>query len=480
MAQNTNSAAYLRLKPLENTNIGGIVQEHIRYWNKTKSEEEARALAEKARQQEFDRKKAEVEGKAFDDNLAKMKLEDSQGYFRHNIVESFNSDIPYFTELGEKASKGDNNAKIELAQGLSEYKQVTSLDKLLQAKATALTENAKDFNKVLDKPTLDFLKSLENNEYYFDNRKIVMPNETLSIAEMTSKLNGLQFSGNYSYAESGKKIADAITQASSNGNIQRTPNNAREGTLLWKSELDNNPILLKTEALKAGFTSPTELDEVQKNQLAQNLYKTYSEPSLKQVDNSLANAAKNSTLATQALTRRKTGLEIDKLENATPETGITGVATPTKETYMGYIELNPKVLAKGGKSNINVKEVNSVSVSNAETIPLVKTEEYRNEKGEYIKGKNIDNFTPSSYTRDRYNRMVVSGSHVVVKSISEKVDASDDTKEPSNAQTQVIPEQRERVVVIVPKDQEGIFAKAGNMTLDELNSNISKKAGILD
>ena len=78
MPQQTTAAAFKQLKPLQGSNTGAIVQEHIRYWTKYKDDQEARGLAQKSKEAEFKRKR---DGKSFENYQGLAGIE-AKGYFK--------------------------------------------------------------------------------------------------------------------------------------------------------------------------------------------------------------------------------------------------------------------------------------------------------------------------------------------------------------------------------------------------------------
>ena len=125
--QVTTASALTRLRPVSQPNIGGIVQEHIRYWAKNKSEEEAKELERQAKENEFRRKANEQAFKDFEG----LQPEDNAGFLQSQIVARFEENKPYYVKLAKAAANGNMDAKLKLADEKRKIGSVVSANKNL-------------------------------------------------------------------------------------------------------------------------------------------------------------------------------------------------------------------------------------------------------------------------------------------------------------------------------------------------------------
>ena len=105
MPQNTNSIAFLNTKPIA-SNVGKIIEEHIRYWTKYYDDQEAQRKKEEALQKEFERKKS----KGVFDLYSGLADADVNGYFLEQINRYKESKSDYWLELSKGVWAGDDVA----------------------------------------------------------------------------------------------------------------------------------------------------------------------------------------------------------------------------------------------------------------------------------------------------------------------------------------------------------------------------------
>jgi hypothetical protein len=258
--QNTNSAAYNQLRPLEGNSLGAINEEHIRYWKKYDDDAEALAKAQKAQQDEYARKLAESQGKDYDTLLSKLKLEDSDGYKREQIVGDFNSKREYLGGLAKQAAMGDEGARLKYYAELDKYKELTSLDKTM---ATVGGTNLKggrdaaDFNPATDEPIMKMLESFIDGQYMVKNGDLVIPDPqdpTRTIkknpSEIKNFLLGAKFSGKFEPTVFGNTIAGTIKLDDDNGNRRLTKDIENTATIKTLNAFEQNDVALRSYAFQ--------------------------------------------------------------------------------------------------------------------------------------------------------------------------------------------------------------------------------------
>ena len=163
MPQNTNSSAFLKRKPLENTNIGSIVEEHIRYNNKVKSDEEAKRLAREASEREFRRKLSNDRKK----DLPELAVGDAEGYYKDQRVKVFEQEASELADLKKKyIQNGDKDALQKLDQRAQFYKSANETTKAFQEYGKYILENKENlFNPDLDQEKIDRFDKLSKGNY---------------------------------------------------------------------------------------------------------------------------------------------------------------------------------------------------------------------------------------------------------------------------------------------------------------------------
>lgn len=358
MAQKTTASAFTRLKPLSGTNLGAIVEEHIRYWNRVKDEKEAKKLADQARQDEFARKIAESQGKAFDVLMAKapIALGDSKGYLRDQNVKDYIENQPALAELARKAVEGDTEAKILYSNKLLELRERTSLDKIFETQALALTEQANDYNDAVDRGDLEFFQGLLKNFYAIKDGKFITLNETFTVSELKDRIQSLKFSGKVDFNELGADIAKNIKLTDVNGNRIIDSQIDLVGTRNARSQLLKSETILKSWAFAKGIPREEldDLDEIAVANLSKSFYEEKIRPSLQTKDNTLANQARRSTEAGKLLDREKKEQALIKpsLTISTDENG-----KPLKSINTGKFGIFKGKLFKTGKDGVSVTKV---------------------------------------------------------------------------------------------------------------------------
>lgn len=344
MAQNTNASALIRLRPLENTNTGQLVEEHIRYWRRYKDAGEAQKRAEEARRREFQRKVNKDTFELYDG----LTPEENAGFLNAQIIDNFERNKPYYVELAKRASGGDVNAMVQLADEKRKIESATKVNKVYSEKIQALEEQkAKgEFNDVLDTQLDKFKNSLMQGKYRFNpdwSLDIYDPNDDEIIRLSSSALFNndflnSQFNKKADFVGNGRTIAQNLLD-SEDGTKEVTAQTRLDGIRLVKSLFGQDNVEARTwfgNAKRDGLvdiqTPFGELSEVEKNQLAETYYDQNVATQLEEIikDSSLDDAIKRQRLANLRKTGQRTQQLIDK-GNRDADENRTTISASTDE-----------------------------------------------------------------------------------------------------------------------------------------------------
>lgn len=339
MPQNTNAEALIRLRPLQNTNIGGIVEEHVRYWKKTRDAEQAEKLARQAKEAEFNRK---INKDTFEIYNG-LQPEENAGFLNDQIVTNFEKNKPYYMALAKASANGNIDARLALADEKRKIESAVKINQTYSEKIKELETQKRSgvFNEVLDSDIERFKTSITQGKYKLN------PDWTLDIYspaledQLKSNSSGLfkdgiiklnsstlfnndflnsSFNKKAEFNKNGKLIAQNLLD-SVDGNKLATENTKIGGIKLIKSLFAEDSVEARSwygTASKrglVGFNKPfSELDEVEQNQLAESYYDQVVFENLKQVsvDNSLDDANKKQALVNKQLDAQKKRQSIKK------------------------------------------------------------------------------------------------------------------------------------------------------------------------
>lgn len=297
LANPTNARAYIRLQPTK-SNIGGIAEEHIRFWRKYDDEQDAKRKADEARKAETRRK---LNKDAFD--LYKgMSPEENTGYFNNQVVQYAEANRDKWKDLVYNATFGnDITARLKLDEEKKKLDNLVKLNKIYGQKMTELRKQKADgtFNEVLDKPIEDFHKSLSEGKYKINEDGTVSvydPNskevEKLSSSQMLANpYLTWSYSKNANFDENGLAIAEKILDTKDGSKEITDPNEIRRrGIANAKSVLDSDSIEHRTfykqynDSLGLKATKPyTELSDIEKTAVASSYYDKHVEPKIREI-----------------------------------------------------------------------------------------------------------------------------------------------------------------------------------------------------
>ena len=164
MAQNTVAGtAYNQLRPLEGTNLGAILEEHTRYYQKRKDDEEAKQQAQKAQQAKF----LAAQNK---DALAiyeGIQPSESEGFLNTQIIETFERNKEKYKDLARAYANGNLEAGLQLKEIGKKYENLVLANTTYSKKAQSLAELQKQgiYNEYLDAETDAFRQAVAGGFY---------------------------------------------------------------------------------------------------------------------------------------------------------------------------------------------------------------------------------------------------------------------------------------------------------------------------
>lgn len=346
MPQATTSAALTRLKPLENTNTGVIVEEHIRYWQKRKDIKEAVALARDARNSEFQRKIAKQD---FDTYKGLSDIE-AEGYFANVIIKDFDANAERLADLGQKANNGDRDAMIEFEQEKRKYKNYVNASKAVTAKSKELIEQKSSgtFNEHLDQDLMDFNEQFARSNYVLDPKsgkiKVYDKNNPKTLLEidpqrLTNEYLNATFHKPVDFTATGTLLSKNLLDSVDGSKILDS-NTKIKGNQLALNEFEQDPVLAKSwykSQQKLGEISKEktyeQLDDVEFGNLASSFYEKAIKPNISQTikDTELEDSLKEQRLENARLDATKKRQAIKKGEK-NAQKGINTVSIATVES----------------------------------------------------------------------------------------------------------------------------------------------------
>lgn len=231
----SNARAFIRLTPTKN-NIGGIVEEHIRYWRKYDDEQDAKDKAEKARE------KLALQNANKDVlELSNLRPDENASYFNEQIISNYESMKPEIARLAkEYRFNGDLSAGLKLQELKKKIESASKMSKLYGEQVAKLNKQKNvdgTFNEELDAPiekVLDgFSKGLWKLDKNFDF-SLYDPNssdvKTLSPSQMLSEpFMNWNYSKNPEIDTIAKNFAlDILDTKDGNKNFDVTNSSTRE------------------------------------------------------------------------------------------------------------------------------------------------------------------------------------------------------------------------------------------------------------
>ena len=348
MPQSTTSAAFIRLRPLEKTDTGFIVEEHIRYWKKYKDDKEAAKLAREARENEFKRKIAKQN---FDTYKGLSDIE-AEGYFIEQITNDFDKNAERLADLGKLADSGDQTAMIQFEQEKRKYRNYikASVAVAEKSKELAVQKATGIYNEHLDKDLLDFTEQIARSNYALDSRtgkfriydkknpRVLMEIDPL---RLTNEYLNASFNEPVDFTATGSTLAKGLLDTV-DGEKLVTEDTKIRGIQLALNEFTQDPILAKSwyrsQQNSGAITNKKlfeELDDVEFSNLATSFYEKAIKPNISEVtkDTSVKDAIDRERLA--ALRKKR------------KEEDVKGVATISITTTEEGDTISAEITAKG-------------------------------------------------------------------------------------------------------------------------------------
>jgi hypothetical protein len=344
--QGTTAAAFTRLRPLEGTNTGAIVEEHIRFWEKNKGDKEAAKLAREAKANEFKRKVA----KQTFDTYKGLEGQEAAGYFTEQIVNYKNENAEKWVDLAKKINTGDENAIILYAKEKEKLRNLINASKVVAAKSAELVKQKADgtFNEHLDSDLLDFNEQLARSNYALDPKlgKFRIydknnPNVLLEVdpLKLTNEYLSANFNQPVDFTSTGSRLAKGLLD-SIDGNKQITQETNVRGVQLALNEFSQDPVIAKSwyrDQQKKGLNSNTktfeELDDGEFNNLAASFYQQSIKPNISETtkDTELEDAGKRQALINAKLEAQRKRQLLKKGAKEATEGETTIEITTTEE-----------------------------------------------------------------------------------------------------------------------------------------------------
>ena len=342
--QNTNSGALIRLKPLENNNIGAIVEEHIRYWQKYKDNQEAEKLANQARENEYKRK---LQKQAFD-LYEGIRPEDTKGYFNSQIIGLYEKNKEAYSNLAKQASNGDIDALIKLKDIKDKFVSLSKANEIYSTKISDLNKQKSEgfYNPVLDINTQKQAESFSKGLYKINDDftlEFYNPNTQETQRLSPSQLYDNDFL-NYTYSKpadfdgQAKKIATDLLNTEDGQKLIDDPTTKRRGVSISRAVLDEDNKFARSwygTAQQRGLidfnTAYDDLSEVEKNKLAETYYDNVVFDKIQEVRNPLGIAQKKQALTNSQLEATKKRQSIKKGKQDLQEADLSLATTEDGE-----------------------------------------------------------------------------------------------------------------------------------------------------
>jgi hypothetical protein len=246
MTQNTNSSAYTRLQPLINNDIGAIVSEHIRYYQKRKEDKEAKEKALKAQADALKLARNKTAIEAYEG----LPPEDNEGFLQSQILEAFEGKKDYLWKLSERYADGDVQAGRELKDWERKFDNLANVNKVYGKKAQELALNEANYNEHLDKGVKGFTESTGKGLYTIDKETlgvnlydpISKATRQLSNGElMSNSYLTSSYSGRSDFKGNGKALAQNLLD-NEKGNKKENANTRLDGISLVKGLFADNQV----------------------------------------------------------------------------------------------------------------------------------------------------------------------------------------------------------------------------------------------
>jgi len=382
MVQNTTSSALVRLRPIQDANIGAIVEEHNRYHRKTKAKEEAEKRARDAKRQEFQRK---INKQTFEIYNG-LQPEENAGFLNSQIIDRFEENKEYYMNLAKASANGNIDARLKLADEKRKIESAVKINKVYTEKIQELEKQKRqgNFNELLDNDVDRFKESILqgkyklNADYTLDVYSPALDDELKGtstglfkdgIVRLNSStlfnndfLNS-SFNKKSNFIKNGQDIASNLLD-NVNGNKRITAQTKSDGVKLVKGLLSQDSVEARSflsKARKSGIFPSNkalgDLNEIEQNVLADRYYEEFVRPNLEEVDNSLNNSQKALNIRSG---RRKEQAGLTTISASTNESGeilneldVDAPFVPQQGDQVFNLAGKPLTVGVKGNSNTN-------------------------------------------------------------------------------------------------------------------------------
>lgn len=312
MKNPTNARAYVKLQPTEN-NIGGIVEEHTRFWRKYDDEEEAKEKARKAREQEALAEK----NKDFFNLYSAFNPEETTSYFNSQVMDFAENRRPLWKDLARKAADGDYNARLKLTDEKNKLDNLVSMSKSFGEKRSALEKQKSEgvFNKELDGDADDFFSNILGGKFKINrdgNFTVFDPSgeelKTISSSQLrASPYMNWNYSKEANFDENGLAVAEKILDTEDGSKEIKDPVKIRNRgvanvkTLLNSDSIDQRTFYKKYNR-ERGIKNPKpfkDLDDAESTAVAGAYYDQNVEKYIRQITKTEDNRLEEEKIRTQ-------------------------------------------------------------------------------------------------------------------------------------------------------------------------------------
>jgi len=309
-----------QLRPLENSNIGAIFEENIRYWNAVNNKEEALRKTAAAREAEFNRKSLKDANDRIDNyNGNMLEDDDSSGYLNYSVSESLAITNEIEMKNRDAVLNGTPEERFAAMQENLQWRNSTIALSKLNTASNSITENTKedDYNPALDYKSRELAINIKtggyalnraNGKMYLKSREKGGEDIEVSQEELLSTIKSLKYSGYTNFDKLGDEASDSISQDKINDNIVTTKSNKELALGKARGIMSNERYAREMAAelnIGGAATNPRAYDNFttdQKEQISVQFSSTYIEGKLKTERNDINNAVKLKTLNEDVVT----------------------------------------------------------------------------------------------------------------------------------------------------------------------------------
>jgi len=242
--QNTNALAYQQLRPLENDNVGLLLEERNRWWRKYKDDQDA----EKAKQDALKNKAIADEKKARGDEFQKLTAPDATLWFQDQVLTDYDENVSgKYAEYKRLYEETKDNVYLTKANIIfQKQKNLNETKQNVIDTAKYYAEQADKRNKYTDPDKLEELSQYADWDYVIKNQDIgTYDKDGKLVFEspsefQTNKLAKIPYSGYPDWVKDANTLKTAIDTAKNNGEIRPGETEETKIKEMVKSYFDND------------------------------------------------------------------------------------------------------------------------------------------------------------------------------------------------------------------------------------------------